>query len=158
MPYFVAFLKFCPSNCQRKCRDHTPTWHLLVGNDCHNHVTITIPHISPLPCFYPVLACRKGGVFAGLYYMNHDLLHAWYKLIAVVIDMICLAANICHLKVSQDLHLVLHSQPASYTWEGESLVECYTLNCSSAGPIRLQFSVLPWSHVINKLCLWGKYC
>ena len=35
MTYFIAFLKFCPSNSQRKCRDRALMWHSLVGNGRH---------------------------------------------------------------------------------------------------------------------------
>ena len=54
--YFVAFLKFYPSNSQRKCRDHASMWHSLVSNSYHAEIS-PYPMYKPPPLFFPVLAC-----------------------------------------------------------------------------------------------------
>ena len=67
MTYFIAFLKFCPSNSRRKCSDRVPMWHSLVDNGCHMYI-YHYPTNKPPPLFCPISACTKGGgVIAGFY-------------------------------------------------------------------------------------------
>ena len=74
MPYFVAFLEFCPSNCQRKCRNRMPKRHLSVGNGRHRHYPMTKP---PSPVLPNARMHKGGGRNCGiLWYFDSKIFHA----------------------------------------------------------------------------------
>ena len=67
--YFVIFLLFYPSNILIKQSVKIQTSHTHMAIDCQLVIDVTSKYLYPMhkppPLFYPMLACRKGGVFAG---------------------------------------------------------------------------------------------
>ena len=109
MPYFVVFLKFCPSNSQRKYRDCKPTWHstsvMVVTWKCYDPANKPPPPPPPPP---PNASIHKGGgIIAGFYSITTR--GEWDSYITIYLFFLSIIISIIQNAVLKKLVYCVHN-------------------------------------------------